>query len=129
MNDNVKTYPILPVYQYQYQLQFSTIEQLQLPAFPGSAWRGAFGHALKKAVCVVKQQACSSCMLKTSCAYSYVFETPPPDSAEKMRKYNASPHPFVLQFPLQQPLEENQYNNWQNNWGQSKVKFREQLES
>jgi hypothetical protein len=37
-------------------------------------------------------------MLKDSCAYSYIFETPPPANSAKMRKYNASPHPFVLQF-------------------------------
>ncbi|MEQ1531592.1 MAG: CRISPR system precrRNA processing endoribonuclease RAMP protein Cas6, partial [Methylococcales bacterium] len=29
----------------------------------------------------------------------YIFETPPPANAQKMRKYNAAPHPFVLQFP------------------------------
>lgn len=107
MKQNVKNIPVLPVYQYQ--MLFSTTEQARLSAFPGSAWRGAFGHALKKAVCVVRDQPCASCMLKTSCAYSYIFETPPPESSAKMRKYNASPHPFVLQFPLHQPAE-NRYS-------------------
>ncbi len=99
--------PVLPVYQYQ--LQFKVEGSVILPVFSGSAWRGAFGHALKKTVCVVRDTPCYDCMLKTSCAYSYIFETPPPEKAEKMRKYNASPHPFVLQFPLQQDNQSNRY--------------------
>lgn len=95
--------PVLAVYQYQFQ--FKVKGPLQLPIFSGSAWRGAFGHALKKTVCVVRDTPCNDCMLKTSCAYSYIFETPPPEKTGKMRKYNASPHPFVLQFPIQQENE------------------------
>jgi len=38
--------PVLAVYQYQ--LQFKVKGPVQLPVFSGSAWRGAFGHALKK---------------------------------------------------------------------------------
>lgn len=94
----------LPVYRYQFE--FLRPDRLQLPQYAGSAWRGAFGHALKKTVCVVRNTLCADCLLKTSCAYSYVFETPPPVNAIKMRKYNASPHPFVLQFPTKsQPAE------------------------
>jgi len=107
MNANETSTPVLPIYQYQ--LQFNVEDKSRLPEFAGSAWRGAFGHALKKTVCVVRDTACSSCMLKTSCAYSYVFETPPPSTSDKMRKYTASPHPFVLQFPLDEPLEQKKY--------------------
>jgi hypothetical protein len=38
-------------------------------------------------------------LLKNACAYSYIFETPPPADTEKMRKYTAAPHPFVLRLP------------------------------
>lgn len=82
-----------------YRFLFWVDEQPRLPAYPGSAWRGAFGHALKKTVCVVRNTPCNQCLLKNACAYSYVFETPPPMNTEKMRKYTAAPHPFVLQFP------------------------------
>ena len=85
----------------QYRFYFETEQPIRLPAFPGSAWRGAFGHALKKTVCVVRNTPCAQCLLKNACAYSVVFETPPPPGSEKMRKYNAAPHPFVLQFPRQ----------------------------
>jgi hypothetical protein len=74
-----------------------------LPAYAGSAWRGAFGLALKKTVCVARQTKCPDCLLYRTCAYPYVFETPPPPEARKMRRYTAAPHPFVLRVdPRQQ---------------------------
>lgn len=74
-----------------------------LPHYPGSAWRGAFGHALKRTVCVVRDVACPDCLLYRTCAYPYLFETPPPPDAEKMRRYPAAPHPFVLHIDPRQP--------------------------
>ncbi|WP_305908206.1 CRISPR system precrRNA processing endoribonuclease RAMP protein Cas6 [Methylomarinum sp. Ch1-1] len=94
---------------YHYQFLFTCQERVRLPKFSGSAWRGALGHALKRTVCVVRNTPCSACMLKGSCAYSYIFETPPPQQTEKMRKYSASPHPFVLQFPLDSSNENGSY--------------------
>lgn len=89
--------PIIPIKTYR--IYFEKTNAGRLPAFPGSAWRGAFGHALKKTACVVRDTPCNQCLLKNACAYSYIFETPPPANAEKMRKYTAAPHPFVLRFP------------------------------
>lgn len=86
--------PLLPLSEFRFD--FTADGPLCLPAYAGSAWRGAFGHALKKTVCVVKNTACADCMLKASCAYSYIFETPPPAGTEKMRKYDNIPHPFVI---------------------------------
>ncbi|MBU2571297.1 MAG: CRISPR system precrRNA processing endoribonuclease RAMP protein Cas6 [Gammaproteobacteria bacterium] len=88
-----------------YRFHFETEHPVRLPDFPGSAWRGAFGHALKKTVCVVRNTPCAQCLLKNACAYSVVFETPPPPGSEKMRKYNAAPHPFVLRFPRQDAID------------------------
>ncbi len=68
------------------------------PRFSGSAWRGAFGRALRRTVCVTRLESCDTCLLKTSCAYSYLFETPILTSAVKMRRYPAAPHPFALQI-------------------------------
>ncbi|WP_411726352.1 CRISPR system precrRNA processing endoribonuclease RAMP protein Cas6 [Methyloglobulus sp.] len=89
---------IIPINAYRFY--FAVDYPVKLPKYPGSAWRGAFGHALKKTVCVVRNTPCNQCLLKNACAYSTVFETPPPANAEKMRKYTAAPHPFVLQFPV-----------------------------
>lgn len=90
--------PSIPLNSYRFY--FDTDHPLRLPDYPGSAWRGAFGHALKKTVCVVRNTPCQQCLLKQACAYSYIFETPPPADTEKMRKYTATPHPFVLRFAV-----------------------------
>lgn len=44
------TLPVLPLARYR--LTFA-----RLPAYAGSAWRGA-GHALKRLVCVTREPAC-----------------------------------------------------------------------
>ena len=74
---------------------------LHLPRYKGSTLRGGFGSAFKRAVCVVEHRDCSRCLLRTTCAYPYVFDTPVPDDATRMRKYTAAPHPFVLLPPLE----------------------------
>jgi len=89
--------PTLPLSVFRFH--FSVERPILLPPYPGSTWRGAFGTALKKTVCIVRNTPCGDCLLKHSCAYSYLFETPPPGDALKMRKYTAAPHPFVLQLP------------------------------
>ncbi len=64
--------------------------------YAGSAWRGLFGHALKQSVCIMSTSECPRCVLYRQCAYSYLFETPPPEDTRFMRKATAAPHPFVL---------------------------------
>ncbi len=86
--------PVLPLARYRLTFQVET--PLRLPAYAGSAWRGVFGRALKRLVCVTREPACPSCLLYRSCVYPYVFETPPDPAVGKLRKYTAAPHPFVL---------------------------------
>ena len=94
-NKELSPMPIhLPISEFT--LQFSTDQPSTLPRFPGSAWRGALGHALKRTVCVVRDTPCPDCMLYRTCAFPYVFETPPPVGSEKMRRYTAAPHPLVI---------------------------------
>jgi len=99
--------PIIPIKTYRFY--FAADGAIRLPDFPGSACRGAFGHALKKTVCVVRNTPCNQCLLKNACAYSYLFETPPSANSEKMRKYTAAPHPFVLQFPMTPATSDSTY--------------------
>lgn len=90
----------------RYRLRFRAIEGVHLPDYAGSAWRGALGHALKRAVCVTRLDDCKPCLLYRSCAYPYLFETPPPLNSAKMRKYPSAPHPFVLDVAgHSQPLD------------------------
>ncbi len=108
MNKDNRHYSVPELDIYRYRFEFSYSQPCRLPHYPGSAWRGAFGHALKRTVCVVRNTPCAACMLQSNCAYAYIFETPPPVNAGKMRKYNASPHPFAFQF-IHRSLPEPEY--------------------
>jgi len=80
----------------RYRAWFVADAPVGFSEFPGSAWRGAFGHALKGAACATQAPRCETCLLYRSCAYPYLFETPPPPDAAKMRRYSAVPHPYVF---------------------------------
>lgn len=83
----------------RYEFRLKAEDTLDLPAYKGSTLRGAFGHAFRSVTCSVKREDCDGCMLRTKCAYSYVFFTPPPPSATMMRKYPYAPHPFIIEPP------------------------------
>jgi hypothetical protein len=86
--------PDLPIADFKFEFRMEG--RCALPAYAGSAWRGALGHALKRAVCVVRDTACADCMLYRTCVYPYLFETPPPQDSAKMRRYDSAPHPYAL---------------------------------
>ncbi len=71
----------------------------QLPYYKGSTFRGVFGRALKKIVCALKQQECSSCILNSQCVYVKVFETSILANTQNSRIASV-PHPFVIEPPL-----------------------------
>lgn len=73
---------------------------LSLPAYAGGMFRGAFGIALQRTVCVTRTYHCAPCPLNARCLYPYVFETAPPPGTHIMRKYQAAPHPFVFEPPV-----------------------------
>ncbi len=72
---------------------------LRLPTYAGGMFRGAFGLALQRVVCVTRTYDCPPCPLKDRCLYPYVFETAPPPDTRIMRKYPTAPRPFVLEPP------------------------------
>ncbi|MDG4605941.1 MAG: CRISPR system precrRNA processing endoribonuclease RAMP protein Cas6 [Candidatus Contendobacter sp.] len=86
--------PTLPLARYR--LTFHADADLRLPTYTGSAWRGAFGRALKRLVCVTREPTCPPCLLYRSCIYPAVFETPPDPGVGKLTRYTAAPHPYVL---------------------------------
>ncbi|MGD2115100.1 MAG: hypothetical protein PVG07_08605, partial [Acidobacteriota bacterium] len=59
-------------------------EPARLPGYQGSMLRGAFGHALRTAVCAMgPRQPCATCSLRRECVHPRLFETlvegePPP---------------------------------------------------
>ena len=60
-----------------YTVCFRLRQELRFTQHAGSAWRSAFGHALKRTVCVTREPICSACLLFRSCPYPYLFETRP----------------------------------------------------
>lgn len=80
----------------RYRLRFRAAVDLRLPAYTGSAWRGAFGRALKHLVCITDEPTCPSCPFYRSCIYPDLFETPPDPGVGKLIKYTAAPHPYLL---------------------------------
>ncbi len=94
--------PVLPIGRYR--ALFASEAAPRFSDFPGNVWRGALGHALKRSVCVTRQPQCGDCLLYRSCLYPYFWDTPPHVGAEKMRKYENAPHPFVLDTDEAEPL-------------------------
>jgi hypothetical protein len=86
-----------------YRFTLRAEDQLLLPYYKGSTFRGAFGNAFRRVVCALRRQDCNTCILKTSCIYAYVFETAPSaDTAIMgMNKYTSIPHPFVIEPPME----------------------------
>lgn len=68
-----------------------------LNVFKGSALRGAFGHALKKAVCTVQKKECAHCILQSQCLYAQFFmEQPARAEAQSI----AQPRPYIIEPPI-----------------------------
>jgi len=85
----------------KFSLIIKALDELRLPYYKGSTFRGGFGNMFRRIVCALKRHDCSDCMLKSRCIYAYVFETPPPANASimNMHKYEKIPHPFVIEPP------------------------------
>ena len=90
---------MIPAQRYIFHLTSTTPPYL--PEYKGSTLRGGFGHAFKKVVCTFRGKPCDTCLIKHRCAYSYIFETPPPEHSAKMTKYLRAPHPYVIEPPLE----------------------------
>lgn len=90
----VGPFPVLTVGAYR--MTFAARSSGRLPEWTGSAWRGAFGRALKQTVCLTGMRECPPCPLFDRCTHARIFETAPPAGQAKMRKYTAAPRPYVL---------------------------------
>lgn len=94
-------YP-LPAIPYL-KLRFILISRQDnyLPSIKGSLLRGAFGHALRRTVCVMgPQQPCPSCMLRKQCVYPRLFETliDPQDQVPRfLRGLPTAPRPYIFE--------------------------------
>lgn len=90
-SENEGRFPELARFRFALQ----ALDEIALPEYAGSAWRGLLGHGLRRTVCVTRQPTCAGCLLIHSCVYSVLFETPPPPD-KKIDGFTAMPHPYVL---------------------------------
>jgi hypothetical protein len=88
------TAPALPLTTHR--IVFAAEQPMRLPEHLGSTWRGGFGHALKRSVCIQRLRPCPGCPMAQAGLYPLVFETEPGPEARKMRRYERVPHPYVL---------------------------------
>jgi hypothetical protein len=67
------------------RLDFTFAPRATMPAQPyhGSAWRGAFGHALKRMVCAMRLRPCEGCALSAVCIYPQFFGADPAGEASR----------------------------------------------
>ena len=85
----------------RFQCTIEPTELVQLPDYKGSALRGGFGHAFKRATCLSRDRQCRQCILKSACTYFTVFETRvPKETSERLRIGADAPHPFLLEPPM-----------------------------
>ena len=92
--------PELPLVRYRARFsdrEWSRNRPYLQNSYAGSAWRGSFGRALRKAVCITRLPVCDSCMLLESCVYPWLFESRTPADARKLTRYPRTPGPFVLE--------------------------------
>ncbi len=90
----------LPLRVNRLRFRFKAAQGLTLGAFNAATWRGALGHALRRAACVTGQSECGGCLLRHGCAYSYLFESPPADRTDRMRRYPSVQGPMVIRNSL-----------------------------
>lgn len=89
----------MPFEVVKFRFELLTQSRISLPSYKGSTFRGGFGHAFKKVVCVVPHRDCSRCLLRTGCVYSYVFETLAVEKRGLVPPMAEAPHPFVIEPP------------------------------
>lgn len=87
---------------YRFRCRFTS--PAALPEYKGSMLRGAFGRALKKVTCALRNKQCADCLLGATCVYALVFETAKPPAETTKERVAALPHPYVLQPPLTRQL-------------------------
>lgn len=72
---------------------FRMEEELVLPFYAGSAFRGVFGSSLRRLCCLSGKKTCDGCGLTSSCPYAVVFES-------KEGVIGRPTNPYVIEPPL-----------------------------
>lgn len=81
----------------RYRVFYETLDAVRLLDYPGSTWRGAFGHALKEVACAYPGLSCTGCPDSGQCPYPPLFESI--GSGDPFRPYVFEPQAFSGYFP------------------------------
>ena len=84
----------LPLVRYRFA--YTALEDGVLRAFGGSAWRGVFGHALKRVVCAMRLRPCAGCPLIDGCPYPALFDGHVPAQAARPSGIDLVTVPYVF---------------------------------
>ena len=93
-------YPVPRLPTTLFELGFTVLDPIVLRDYPGAKWRGLAGTALRVAVCHYPQRACQRCEERFDCAYAVFYKAFRPEWAEKMRRYESVPRPWVVKGEL-----------------------------
>lgn len=90
-------FPELPYLRTRFALE--ACQDCRLPPHKGSLLRGALGHALRRAVCLVGPDVpCSGCGFRHTCAYARLYEPLPSDDARGfVAGRPAAPRPYLFE--------------------------------
>lgn len=81
------------------RFHFQAKQPIYLPDYKGATFRGAMGKTFKNIVCMVSVKSCESCLMKDSCPYFNLFETPNDGTLQNYQSEKA-PKPFVIEPTL-----------------------------
>lgn len=92
--------PLPKLYLHKFIFTIQALEDMRLPEYKGSMFRGAFGITFRNIVCITKQPECKGCILAGNCSYFKVFETEHHShNIPYLKGVEKVPHPFVLNPP------------------------------
>lgn len=89
----LQTYPIA-----RYHFAFEVTQSIRLPEYAGSMLRGAFGQALRRTACMIREKNCKVCPLFRTCPYTAIFEAPAPQ-AHSLQAFSQIPAPYIIEPP------------------------------
>lgn len=86
----------LPYKKVTVRIQFK--EPVTFYTFPTFIFHSVLGKGLRRLVCLFRGKPCTSCSLRYTCSYSWLFETPIDKDNPVLPGRNRGAHPYVLYF-------------------------------
>jgi hypothetical protein len=85
------------------KFKIKVLDDLYLPEYKGSFFRGIFGWKFKKLTCVLKNlEDCKECILKKTCPHFNIFENKYYSEKPLLKTGSSIPHPYIILPPLEE---------------------------